>query len=89
MLNLKDPTPFAQQALIDGDWTVADDGATVTVDNPATAGRNLGNIVTSPSNAFLSPNRFHRAQSLWFRQEFLVLYPSSVEGCEVRPMLPA
>ncbi|MBB3237426.1 NAD-dependent succinate-semialdehyde dehydrogenase [Phyllobacterium endophyticum] len=43
MLNLKDPSLFVQQALIDGNWTGASSGATVTVDNPAT-GDFLGTV---------------------------------------------
>ncbi|EJB07148.1 succinate-semialdehyde dehydrogenase [Rhizobium leguminosarum bv. trifolii WSM597] len=43
MLKLKDPTLFIQQALIGGDWADAAEGATVTVDNPAT-GATIGTV---------------------------------------------
>jgi succinate-semialdehyde dehydrogenase/glutarate-semialdehyde dehydrogenase len=36
MLNLKDPSLLRQQSYIDGEWCDADDGATITVTNPAT-----------------------------------------------------
>jgi len=43
MLNLKDPSLLRQQAYIDGEWCDADDGATITVTNPAT-GEVLGTV---------------------------------------------
>ena len=43
MLNLKDPTLLRQQAYLDGQWTGADDGATIAVLNPAT-GATLGTV---------------------------------------------
>ena len=35
-LNLKDPSLFQQQALINGEWVDADNGKTIDVTNPAT-----------------------------------------------------
>ncbi|RFP24413.1 NAD-dependent succinate-semialdehyde dehydrogenase [Duganella sp. BJB488] len=43
MLKLKDPTLLRQQAYIDGAWSDADNGATLTVTNPAT-GEQLGTV---------------------------------------------
>jgi succinate-semialdehyde dehydrogenase/glutarate-semialdehyde dehydrogenase len=43
MLQLKDPTLLRQQAYIDGQWSDADNGATLAVTNPAT-GEQLGTI---------------------------------------------
>jgi succinate-semialdehyde dehydrogenase/glutarate-semialdehyde dehydrogenase len=42
MLALKDPTLMRPQCLIDGEWTAADNGETITVKNPAT-----GQLVSS------------------------------------------
>ena len=43
MLSLKDPTLFRQECLIDHQWSAADDGARITIYNPAT-GEALGSI---------------------------------------------
>ncbi|HWJ94206.1 MAG TPA: NAD-dependent succinate-semialdehyde dehydrogenase, partial [Telluria sp.] len=43
MFELKDPSLLRQQAYIDGEWCDANDGATVTVTNPAT-GEQLGTV---------------------------------------------
>jgi succinate-semialdehyde dehydrogenase/glutarate-semialdehyde dehydrogenase len=43
MLQLKDPTLLRQQAYINGEWSDADNGATLAVTNPAT-GEQLGTI---------------------------------------------
>jgi succinate-semialdehyde dehydrogenase/glutarate-semialdehyde dehydrogenase len=43
MLNLKDPSLLRQQAYIDGEWCDAQDGATITVTNPAT-GEPVGTV---------------------------------------------
>jgi len=43
MLNLKDPTLLRQQACVAGEWTDADDGASVAVHNPAT-GERIGSV---------------------------------------------
>ncbi len=43
MLQLKDPSLFKQQAYVAGQWIDADDGKTVTVNNPAN-GEKLGTI---------------------------------------------
>ncbi|TFW29417.1 NADP-dependent succinate-semialdehyde dehydrogenase [Massilia horti] len=43
MLNLKDPSLLRQQAYIDGEWCDANEGATVTVSNPAT-GEKIGTV---------------------------------------------
>jgi succinate-semialdehyde dehydrogenase/glutarate-semialdehyde dehydrogenase len=43
MLHLKDPTLLRQQAYINGQWSDADNGATLAVTNPAT-GEQLGTI---------------------------------------------
>jgi succinate-semialdehyde dehydrogenase/glutarate-semialdehyde dehydrogenase len=43
MLNLKDPTLLRQKSYIDGEWCDANEGATITVTNPAT-GETLGTV---------------------------------------------
>jgi len=64
-LPLKDPSLFRQTNLIEGKWVEADNGATLTVNNPAT-GEPIGTV---PAASAVETRRAigaaHRVQSAW------------------------